>query len=137
MMLRCYVKHIERWLLTRILIIDDNKDIIEMLSNYLQVKGFDCITTTDGMSGVNMIKKEKYGTIFLDMSMPDFGGLDVITALEKESVLKDQRIIIFTASSITNEQIHELLEKDGIESCLRKPVQLKKLLTTINAGNLD
>jgi len=121
----------------KILIIDDNNDILEMLSNYLQVKGFDCITTNDGMSGLNLIKKEKYDTVFLDISMPSFGGMEVIAALEKEDLLKDQRIIIFTASSITNEQIQKLLEKDGIDACLRKPVQLKELLTTINAGNLD
>lgn len=57
-----------------------------------------------------------------------------ITALEKEDLLKDQRIIIFTTSSITNGQIQTLLEKDGVESCLRKPVQLSELITTITAG---
>ena len=118
----------------KILIVDDNKDITEMLSRYLTVKGFDCITTNDGMNGLNLIKKEKYDTVFLDMSMPDFGGMDVIDALEKVNVLKDQRIVIFTASSISNEKIQALLEKDGIEACLRKPVQLSELITTINAG---
>ena len=119
----------------KILIVDDNKDITEMLSRYLTVKGFDCITTNDGLNGLNLIKKEKFDTVFLDLSMPDFGGMDVIVTLEKENVLKDQRIVIFTASSITNGQIQELLAKDGIESCLRKPVQLSELLLTITVGN--
>lgn len=119
----------------KILIVDDNTDITEMLSKYLTVKGFDCVTTNDGLNGLNLIKKEKFDTVFLDMSMPDFGGMDVIIALEKENVLKDQRIVIFTASSITNEQIQELLAKDGIESCLKKPVQLSELLTAITVGN--
>ncbi len=119
----------------RVLIIDDNKDITEMLSRYLEVKGHDCITSNNGLNGLNLIKKEKFHTIFLDMSMPDFGGMDVIDALEKADLLKDQRVIVFTASSITNDQIQELLTKDGIESCLRKPVQLSELLATINTGN--
>ena len=119
----------------KILIVDDNKDITEMLSRYLDVKGFDCVTTNDGLNGLNLMKKQKFHTVFLDMSMPDFGGRDVIDALEKENLLKDQRIIVFTASSITNEEIQELLAKDGIDSCLRKPVQLSELITTINAGN--
>ena len=119
----------------KILIIDDNKDITEMLSRYLNVKEFDCVTTNDGLNGLNLIKKEKFHAVFLDMAMPDFGGQDVIAALEKENLLKDQRIIIFTASSITNDRIRELLEKDGIESCLRKPIQLSELISTINAGN--
>ena len=115
----------------KILIIDDNKDITEMLSRYLSVKGFECLTTNDGFNGLNLIKKEKYATVHLDISMPDFGGMDVIAALEKENMLKDQRIIIFTASSITNEQLQTLLEKDGVELCLKKPVQLSELVATI------
>ena len=121
--------------MTRVLIIDDNQDITEMLSRYLSVKKFDCVTTNDGLNGLNLIKKERYDAVFLDISMPDFGGMDVIAALEKENMLKDQRIIIFTASSITNEQLQILLEKDGVESCLRKPVQLSEIITTITMGN--
>ena len=119
----------------KILVVDDNNTITEMLSKYLTVKGFDCVTTNDGRNGVNLMKKERYHTVFLDMSMPDFGGKDVIDALEKENLLKDQRIVIFTASSISNEEIDELIKKDGVESCLRKPVQLTELLAVINAGN--
>jgi len=119
----------------KILIVDDNKEITEMLSRYLDVKGFDCVTTNDGLNGLNLIKKEKFHTVFLDMSMPDFGGEDIIDSLEKENLLKDQRIIIFTASSISNERIQELIKKDGIDTCLRKPVQLSELITTINAGS--
>ena len=121
--------------MARVLIIDDNQDITEMLSRYLSVKKFDCVTTNDGLNGLNLIKKERYDTVFLDISMPDFGGMDVIAALEKENMLKDQRIVIFTASSITNEQLQILLEKDGVESCLRKPVQLSEIITTITQGN--
>ena len=117
--------------MTRILIIDDNKDITEMLSRYLIVKGFDCVVSNDGVNGLNLIKKEKFDTVFLDIAMPNFGGLDVIDALEKDHVLKDQRIIILTASSIINEELQKLIEKDGIESYLRKPVQLSDLLKVI------
>jgi len=114
--------------MTRILIIDDNKDIAEMLSKYLNGKGFDCVVSNDGVNGLNQIKKEKFDTVFLDLAMPNFGGLDVIAALEKDHVLKDQRIVVFTASSASNEELEKLLEKDGVESYLRKPVQLSELI---------
>jgi len=119
----------------KILIVDDNKTITEMLTKFLTVKGYDCVSSNDGRNGVNLMKKEKYDTVFLDMSMPDFGGKDVIDALEKENLLKDQRIIIFTASSISNEEIDELIKKDGVDACLRKPVQLTELIAVIEAGN--
>jgi len=63
--------------------------------------------------------------------MPNFGGLDVIAALEKDHVLKDQRIIVFTASSASDEELNKLLEKDGVESYLRKPVKLSDIIRVI------
>lgn len=120
--------------MTKILIIDDNKDITEMLSRYLQVKGVDCVTANDGRNGMMLIKEEKFDTVFLDLTMPNFGGLDVIAALEKDNVLKDQRIIIFTASSLSNGRLDNLLEKAGVEGCLRKPVELKELLIAMHVN---
>jgi len=119
----------------KILVVDDNKTITEMLSKFLTVKGYDIVTTNDGRNALNLMKKEKYQTVFLDLSMPGFGGIDVIDGLEKENLLKDQRIVIFTASSISDGDIDKLIEKDGVDSCLRKPVQLSELMALIDAGN--
>ncbi len=119
----------------KLLIVDDDKEFTSMLSRFLTVKGFDSIVTNDGRNALDLIKKEKYDTIFLDLAMPDFGGNDVIAALEKENLLKDQRIVILTAISISNEEIDALLEKDSIEFCLRKPVELSKLMDTIPMEN--
>ena len=119
----------------KILVVDDNKTITEMLSKFLTVKGYDVVTTNDGRNALNLMKKEKYQTVFLDLSMPGFGGIDVIDGLEKENLLKDQRIVIFTASSISDGEIDKLVEKDGVDSCLRKPVQLSELMALIDAGN--
>ena len=118
----------------KVLVIDDNQSITTMLAKFLKVKGFDCVTSNDGRNGLTLLKQEKYDTVFLDMSMPNFGGHDVIEALEKENLLKDQRIIIFTASSISDEEVDKLIEKDGVDSCLRKPVQLSELVAVIEAG---
>lgn len=46
------------------LIIDDNKDITEMLSKYLKGKGFDCVITNHGINELNLIKKESLNTVF-------------------------------------------------------------------------
>ena len=117
----------------RVLIVDDNVDITQMLSTYLKVKDIDCTIVNDGKGGLDLMRKDKFDTVFLDMSMPDFSGLDVIDALEKEDILKNQRIIIFTASSISNDAIDELLTKDGVERCLRKPAVLSEVLEVINS----
>lgn len=115
-----------------VLIIDDNQSITDMLQKYLKLKGFEVVTVNGGRNGLLMIQKQKFDSILLDLSMPDFSGMDVIEALEKANHLSNQKIILFTASSVSNETINSLLEKDGIHTCLRKPVKLSELIETLS-----
>ncbi len=63
--------------------------------------------------------------------MPEFSGIDIIQTLEREKILKDQKIVILSSVAFTTIQINDLLKKEGIQCCLKKPIQLKELLTTI------
>ena len=116
----------------KILIIDDNQSITDMLEKYLKIKGFDVSVVNNGRNGLAIIQKQKFDSILLDLSMPDFSGIDVVEALEQDGHLANQRIILFTASSVSNETINSLLKKEGIHSCLRKPVKLSELIQTIS-----
>lgn len=115
----------------KILLIDDNLDITNLLSKFLNAKGYQNVATNDPREGLERIKNEKYDVIFLDIHMPEVSGLDIIQSLETEKILKDQKIIIFSAHPFTSSEINDLLKKDGIVACLRKPIQLHELLTVI------
>ena len=115
----------------KVLIVDDNLDITDLLSKFLTAKGFENVVTNDPRDGLECIKKEKFDTILLDISMPEFSGLDIIRALETENILKDQRIIIFSANAFAEKEINELLMKDGIQGHIKKPIELSRLLTAI------
>ena len=113
-----------------ILIIDDNKSITDMLSNYLTLKKFSCDVSNDGKSGLDMISKKKYSTIFLDLSMPSFSGFDVIESLEKNGMIKNLNIIVLTASSIKKEETQSILQR-GVKMCITKPFNLGELVKMI------
>ncbi len=115
----------------QVLIVDDNKDITELLSRFLKAKGFENVVTNDPRDGLERIKEEKYDVVLLDISMPEFSGIDIIQTLEREKILKDQKIVILSSVAFTTIQINDLLKKEGIQCCLKKPIQLKELLTTI------
>jgi DNA-binding response OmpR family regulator len=115
----------------KVLIIDDNQDITDLLSRFLKAKGIENISTNDPFVGLDLIKNEKYDVILLDMSMPEFSGIDIIDTLDREKLLQDQKIIIFSAISLTSSQISGLLKKEGVYRCLKKPLELDKLLTVI------
>jgi DNA-binding response OmpR family regulator len=115
----------------KVLLVDDNPEITGLLSKFLKAKGYENVVTNDPRDGLDRIINEKYDVIFLDIHMPEFSGLDIIQALETEKILKDQKIIIFSAHNFTSNEVKELLMKDGIVACLKKPIQLNELLTEI------
>jgi two-component system, OmpR family, response regulator len=114
----------------KILLVDDNDSITNMLSKYLRVKGHECTVSNDGRNGLTLIEQEKFDAVLLDLAMPDFTGVEVIEHLQKSGKMNNNKIILFTASSITDEQI-EVLMKKGVHSCLKKPVRLEVLLKAI------
>jgi DNA-binding response OmpR family regulator len=117
----------------KVLIVDDNQDITGLLSKFLKAKGFENVVTNNPKEGLERIKGEKYDVVLLDIAMPDFSGIDIIQTLEQEKILKDQNIIVFSATALTTSQINELLKKEGIHGCLKKPIQLSELLTAITS----
>ena len=117
----------------KVLIVDDNQDITDLLSRYLNSKGIENEVTNDPLDGLKKIKEESYDTVLLDISMPEFSGIDIIHTLEREKRLKDQKIVIFSATAFTESEVHHLLKKEGVQSCLKKPIKLNKVLTAISS----
>jgi len=114
-----------------ILGIDDNEDILKLLDTVISSKGHDFTKVLNGKDGVKLIEEQNFDAILLDLAMPEFSGLDVIESLKKSNKLKDQKIIIFTASSATDREIGELLKNVGVSSCIRKPVDIKTLINKV------
>ncbi len=114
-----------------ILGIDDNEDILKLLDTVITSKGHDFMQAQNGKDGLKLIEEKNFDAILLDLAMPEFSGLDVIESLKKSNKLKDQKIILFTASSATDKEIDALLQYDGIMSCIRKPVDINILINKI------
>jgi len=114
-----------------ILAIDDNEDILKLLDTVITGEGHDFTQVGNGTEGVKLIEEQNFDAILLDLSMPEFSGLDVIESLKKSNKLKDQKIIIFTASSATDKEIGEILENEGVYSCIKKPVRVNSLMRKI------
>ena len=115
----------------KVLVVDDNQDITDLLSRFLKAKGIENVVTNDPRNGLNLLRNQIYDVVLLDISMPEFSGIDIIATLEKEQILKDQKIVIFSANAFTDKQIGDLLQMEGVHDCLKKPINLSHLLTVI------
>ena len=121
----------------KILGIDDNTDITELLDTVLNGSGHEYTFVNDGKSGVKKIKENQYDLVLLDLAMPEFSGEDVLAELNKEELIKKQKIIIFSASSNSDSEMEELVSKQGAYTYVRKPVDVDKLLELISGIKLE
>ena len=111
----------------KLLVIDDSQDITDLFVKVLSTIGHEVIATDNGKDGLDIMNKQKFDAVFLDIAMPDFSGLDVIDNLLQNGKIYDSAIVLFTASSITDDEVNDLIKK-GVHSCIRKPVRIETLL---------
>jgi DNA-binding response OmpR family regulator len=105
----------------KILGIDDNEDLLSLCEITLSSEGHEYTGINNGREGLQAIRDKKFDLLLLDLSMPDFSGMDVIDALVKEGIMNKQKVAILTATTPTKEEIDLFLEK-GAHSVLQKPM---------------
>lgn len=115
----------------RILAIDDNADIRELLSFILEKQGFQVSTAADGVTGLSLIKELKPKLILLDVTMPEFSGFDVLDAVrnDKDSKVRRIPVLMITAKSST-EDVDRAIEL-GATSYIVKPFRPAKLVEKV------
>jgi len=113
-----------------VLIIDDNEQITKMVATFLELKNHKCTISNDGKEGLDIIKEKRHDVVLLDLAMPEFDGYSVIEDLEENNALKDHKIIVFTASTITQEELDQLVTR-GVTSYILKPIDIDILLSKL------
>lgn len=117
--------------MTRVLVIDDNTDITDMLSFYLErVGGYECKVLNDGREGLEAVRSEDFDVTILDLAMPGFSGVDVINSLKQDNLLAKKNIVVLTASTVDGKDAERFLQ-DGIRAILKKPISVDDLTTVM------
>ncbi len=112
----------------RILLIDDEPDIIQVVSFRLRKSGYEVLTASDGMQGFEMAKKEKPDLILLDLWLPVISGFDICKKLKAKKNLNKIPVILLTASTNI---VKEQAEKIGADGCIIKPYEIQDLLQKV------
>jgi two-component system, OmpR family, response regulator len=113
----------------KVLVIDDNHDITEVLSFYFEHENIDYELINNGKEGLKAIREHNFDLILLDMAMPGFSGIEVIRSLKKNGIFESRNIVIFTASS--DPKIREELGASGAKMIFKKPCSLDDLKALI------
>ena len=121
----------------KVLIIDDNEETTTMLSKFLNSRGYTTVVSNDPLEGLYCIQRERFDVVLLDISMPEFSGLQIVSTLATDEILQDQNIFIYSANFNNDVEIKNLLRRDGINGCLKKPMNLEKIVQVISGPKLN
>lgn len=114
---------------TRILVVDDERSILDLVTAYLEQEGYEYVTAMDGDSGLESAKMFAPDIIVLDIMLPGMDGIEVLTELRKES---DAYVIILTAKAEETDKIVGL--SVGADDYLTKPFSPRELVARIKAA---
>ena len=82
-----------------------------------------------GQEGLDMIRKENFDLILLDLAMPHFSGMDVLLSLKLDGLISSRNIVIFSASS--NQNLLREIREMGVKEIFKKPFSLDDLTKLI------
>ncbi len=116
---------------TKILLVDDEKDIVEFLQYNLSQEGFTVITANDGLEALEKVSK-KPDLIILDVMMPKMDGYETCRRIRAIDDYKNIPIIFLTAKSSELDEIHGL--NLGADDFIQKPISPKKLIARVKSN---
>ena len=115
----------------RILIVEDEKDIRDLLQLYLKKEGYHIQSARDGRAGLESALKEKFDLVILDLMLPQVDGLEICRRLRSQPATAALPIIMLTAKTEEADRIVGL--EMGADDYITKPFSLREVLARIKA----
>ena len=115
----------------RVLIVEDEKDVREMLRLNLKVGGFDVLEAQNGAEGLAIAKAELPSVVILDLMMPEMSGMEVCRALRRNPATSRIPILMLTAKSTEGDKVAGL--EVGADDYVTKPFSPRELLLRVRA----
>ena len=107
--------------------IDNSREICELYSDMFTIDNHTITSVNDGREGLNLVLKNNYDLILLDMRMPKYSGVDFLQDLKIQRPSELKKVVVVSALQFDDDLLRELLDF-GIHSIEEKPPNLKSLV---------
>jgi DNA-binding response OmpR family regulator len=104
---------------TRVLIVEDERHIIESLSFVLESEGFTVDSELDGEAALRRLRADPPDVLVLDVMLPKMNGLEVLKLVRADAALRGLRVVILTAKG--RQQDRRMAEEIGVDAFMTKP----------------
>ena len=112
-----------------ILLIDDERDLVETVEMSLKSKGYEVVTAFDGEEGLKVALETKPDIVILDLMMPKMNGYQVCWELKNNEVTKDLKVIMLTAKTQESDKFWGY--ETGADDYITKPFEMAELVKKI------
>ena len=116
------------YMMKKILIVDDEEDILTFLSYHFKKSGFSVTTAEDGVKGLLEFEKEEFDIIISDIRMPNMDGVEMCTEMKKRS--KSIPFVFLTAVTDDYKILYAMMS--GADQIVDKPIKLDYLTSIVN-----
>ena len=115
--------------MTKILVIDDEPSIVNLINAYLKPEGYEVFTASDGNAGLKTARSFKPDLIILDLMLPGIDGIEILTRLRRESTVY---VILLTAKTEETDRVIGL--SIGADDYVTKPFSPRELVARVKAA---
>ena len=114
----------------RLLIVDDNEDIRNILHHLLQSKGYEIDEACDGVEALTLLQRHVYVLVITDYRMPRLNGLALLALIQE----RWKGLPVLLISSYLSQEHEDLARRYGVYAILRKPLDHMRLFETVTAA---
>ena len=115
----------------RVLVVDDDKSIVKVLTAYLEQSGYQVLTAEDGETALHALRRERPDLVILDLMMPNLDGWEVTSIVRADKSLAATPIIMLTARVEDTDKIVGL--ELGADDYITKPFNAREVVARVNA----
>ena len=116
-----------------ILVVDDEEDYCQLLTDYFEKRGYEVVGTTSGRIATELLHNNEFHLVLLDLNMPGISGMDLLKKIQNSS--KHKKIVVITG--VHDESIKQLCYDYGVCEYLEKPISIEYIDKTLMARILE
>ncbi|MEO8204255.1 MAG: response regulator [Betaproteobacteria bacterium] len=113
----------------RILIAEDNRNIVESLSFVLEREGFEVVAALDGEDAMRQLRAARPATMILDLMLPRMNGFEVLKLVKSDAALASLPVIVLTAKG--QAQDRRMAEEIGVDEFMTKPFSNSDIVAAV------
>lgn len=113
---------------TRILIVDDEQNIVDLLSQFLESLGYDCTATISPFEALEFLQRESFGLLLTDLKMPKLSGMELVRHAKE----KDPDLVVVVVTALVDVTNAILAMRQGADDYVLKPFNLAEISVAVS-----